>query len=122
MFTSLSGERGETVREALHPIVTEEDNVLLTAIPSEDEIKEAALSINVDKAPGPDGFSAGFSHTHWIDIGPEIAREVQGFFNGDSLPDNINHINIRLIPKITNPQKVSDYRPIALCNVYYKIY
>lgn len=47
---------------------------------------------------------------------------MQGFFRGEPLPENINETNIRLIPKITNPQKVSDYRPIALCNVYYKIF
>ena len=122
LFSSQSGEREETVKQALRPIVTEEENNMLLAIPSAVEIREAAFSINADKAPGPGGFSAGFFHIHWEEIGPDINREVQGFFNGQPLPEYINDTHIQLIPKINNRQKVSDYRPIALCNVYYKIY
>ena len=118
LFTSLPGDREETVRRALHPIVSVAENQVLIAIPSAAEIREAAFSIHADKAPGPDGFSAGFFHTHWADIGPDIVREVQEFFRSAPLPSGINDTHIRLIPKISQPQKVSDYRPIALCNVY----
>lgn len=52
LFSSEPGMREETVRLALKPITTEEDNLSLTAVPSEAEIKEAAHSINADKHPG----------------------------------------------------------------------
>ena len=121
LFSSIVGRREETVNYALSPMVTAEQNEKLIQVPSASEIKEAAFSIHADKAPGPDGFSAGFFHSNWDNIGGEIVKEIQEFFITDRLPAKINDTHIRLIPKVQSPQTVAEYRPIALCNVYYKI-
>ena len=122
LFTSEQGERTSTVTDALQPLISDEDNAGLIAIPSALEVKEAMFAINGEKAPGPDGFSASFYHTHWSVIGPDLVEEVQAVFRSGTLPLGVNDTHVCMIPKIKGPQRVSDYRPIALCNVYYKVY
>ena len=124
LFSKLQSPEDEVlkvVHEALVPCISEEVNNELIAIPSEAEIRKACFSIHADKAPGPDGFSASFFQSDWENIKNQLILEVQDFFSSGYLPTNINNTHIRLIPKIRSPKKMSDYRPIALCSVYYKI-
>ncbi|XP_056863940.1 uncharacterized protein LOC108850255 [Raphanus sativus] len=76
---------------------------------------------HADKAPGLDGFSAGFYHSYWDIIGEDIYRDICEFFETGQLHQRQNETHIRLIPKVTCPRKVSDFRPIALCTTHYKI-
>ena len=41
--------------------------------------------------------------------------------NDNVSPVALNKTNIALVPKVKNPQRMSEYRPISLCNVLYKI-
>lgn len=74
LFSSVDGQREETVQQALSPMVTSKQNEGLIRTPSATEIKEAAFAIHADKAPGPDGFSAGFYHSNWDTVGMEIVK------------------------------------------------
>lgn len=94
---------------------------MLISIPSDLEIKEVAASINGSKDPGPDGFSATFYHSYWHIMGGDVVKDIRSFFISNSLHPQQNETHIRLIPKITAPRSVADYRPIALCNTDYKI-
>lgn len=46
---------------------------------------------------------------------------VKDFFKNKTSLRLINHTDIALIPKVENPEVVSNYGPISLCNVSYKI-
>src|SRR4051812_38049448 len=43
------------------------------------------------------------------------------FINGGTLPIGMNDTSITLIPKVRHPQKISQYRPISLYSVVYKV-
>ena len=37
------------------------------------------------------------------------------------MPDGVNDTTIVLIPKVAHPENLTEFRPISLCNVVYKI-
>jgi len=85
------------------------------------EFEKALFMMDPNKAPGPDGFTAGFFQLHWKLIGPSVTRAVLDFLNGGQMPSAVNMTTIVLIPKVKNPQDMKNFRPISLCNVLYKI-
>ena len=52
----------------------------------------------------------------------DVTHSVLSWINPGTIPHLLNHTLITLIPKRKNPSLVSDYRPISLCNVLYKIF
>ena len=54
-------------------------------------------------------------------MGDSVVSAVLDFLNNGSMVPGINHPNIVLIPKVKNSEKMTDFRPINLCNVIYKI-
>ncbi|XP_042974770.1 uncharacterized protein LOC122306409 [Carya illinoinensis] len=85
------------------------------------EVEVALKQMSPFKSPGPDGFSAGFFQEHWEVVGPEISKAVLDFFKSGSLPRDLNHTHLALIPKSSSPVSVHDFRPISLYNVVYKL-
>jgi hypothetical protein len=107
--------------EALECKVTPEMNQKLLAEFTVEEITKALNQMAPTKAPGPDGFSACFYQRNWSTIHGEVCKAILHFLNFGVLDEHINSTYIALVPKIGSPVSVSDFRPISLCNVIYKL-
>jgi hypothetical protein len=96
-------------------------NEKLCADFTEKEIGDALFQISPLKAPGPDGFPARFFQRNWGVLKEEIISAVKEFFKSGVMPEGINETAIVLIPKVDEPEMISQFRPISLCNVIYKV-
>ena len=65
--------------------------------------------------------NALFHQKFWHVVGDMVINAVLDFLNFGYMVPKINYTHIVLIPKIKSPKKISDFHPINLCNVIYKI-
>lgn len=121
LFESHAGARFEELLNQVHQKVTPEMNHHLTKEYSEEEIKQALDNKGDLKAPGVDGMPTLFYKQYWSIVGEDVVREVKNLLNGGTMPEGWNETIIVLIPKMQNPEKLKDLRPISLCTVVYKI-
>ncbi|KAL6189123.1 hypothetical protein ACLB2K_040513 [Fragaria x ananassa] len=101
--------------------VTVEQGVTLNKPFSRGEIEAALKDMGPTKSPGPDSMPPLFYQKYWSVVGDAVISRCLEFFNGNSTIKDLNHTLIALIPKIPAPKKVTEFRPISLCNVIYKL-
>uniref|UniRef100_A0A2N9FSP0 CCHC-type domain-containing protein n=1 Tax=Fagus sylvatica TaxID=28930 RepID=A0A2N9FSP0_FAGSY len=95
LFQSTSPDIPRELDELFTPSILNEDNANISRIPDYQEVKDVIWSMHPLKAPGPDG---------------------EGW-----LLSQMNHTFITLIPKKQGANNFNQFRPISLCNFYYKI-
>lgn len=105
---------------AFGPNLSEDQKLLLCAPVSVNEIKEAIFSIPSSKSPGPDGFTSGFYEAAWHIVGPGVSVAIKDFFSSGKLLREVNTTMITLVPKVSCPKVVGDYKTITCCNILYK--
>ena len=101
--------------------ITAEMNRELIRKVTEQEISQAIFLMQPNKSPGPNGMSPIFYQKFWSIIKTDIVNAVNSFFHSGYLLKSINETLIGLIPKPYSPSTLTEFRPISLCNVLYKI-
>ncbi|GJV35267.1 putative RNA-directed DNA polymerase [Tanacetum coccineum] len=120
-FLGVSAECDDLNSVDLFPkCITSETSMNMVRNITNKEIKTAMFNIGDDRAPGPDGFTSAFFKKSWNIVGNDVCSAVREFFDNGQLLKEVNHTFLALIPKVSTPLKVTDYRPISCCNVLYK--
>ncbi|KAG7543067.1 Reverse transcriptase domain [Arabidopsis thaliana x Arabidopsis arenosa] len=121
LFTTSNPIDFSSVIRDIPETITEEMNEMLTKVVSLEEVRRALFSLNPDKTPGPDGLTAAFYQKFWDIVGEDLFHLVKDFFVSGTFDSRLNETNICLIPKTDRPRSMTEFRPISLCNVAYKV-
>ena len=119
-----SSGRSDRVEECLNAVNHRMSSNMLNILSGEfsaDEVKTALFQMGLTKTPGPDDMNALFYQKFWHIVGNDVTNAVLDFLNSGFMLPELNYTHIVLIPKVKYPEKMSDFRPISLCNVIYKI-
>ena len=103
--------------DAIQPVVTEDMNKFLTQPFTADEVHSALKQMYPKKSMGPNSMPPFFFQHFWFFMGECVTKTVLDFLNLGNVPPNFNETHIVLIPKVKKPTKITQYRPISLCNV-----
>jgi len=88
---------------------------------SVEEVKKAVWDCDSYKSPGPDGINFGFIKHFWELMKEDFMRFIMKFHHNGKLSKGVNSTFIALIPKVTSPQRLNDFRPISLVGCMYKV-
>ena len=121
LFTSSRSADAHAILEVIQPLVTEDMNTSLIKEFTRHEVDIALKEMAPLKAPSPDGMPHLFFQSFWHLIGDDVSKVVLDCLNSCHIPKEFNFTYVTLIPKVKNPENISEFHPISLCNVIYKL-
>ncbi|XP_039002736.1 uncharacterized protein LOC120129249 [Hibiscus syriacus] len=86
-----------------------------------EEIREVLFSMSPLKDSGVDGLHAIFFQRNWDTVSTSVCQLIQSIFAGKAFDKDFNRTLLVLIPKVKVPESFSQYQPISLCFVLYKL-
>lgn len=102
-------------------LVTKEDNHNLNKPVSGDEVSEVINEMQNGKALGPNGFNVDFFKACWRTVKQDILDVVEDSRRFKTVLKDFNASFIAFIPKQEKAMTPDRFKPVALCNVVYKI-
>jgi hypothetical protein len=87
----------------------------------EEEVFQALLSMEVDKAPGPNGFAISFFRACWSIVKVDLMNFFHKFHEYQRFVKSLNATFITLITKKLGHLVIRNIRPISLIGSVYKI-
>ncbi|KAH0700920.1 hypothetical protein KY284_015135 [Solanum tuberosum] len=121
IFQGQNDRIDDRILQNIPTVVTPEQNEMLQAIPTMEELRQVVFSMNPNSAAGPDGIGGKFYQVGWSIIKEDLLAAVQSFFCGNIMPKFMSHACLVLLPKTEQPTKFTDLRPISLSNFSNKI-
>jgi hypothetical protein len=121
LFISEVNETDHVLLDKIMPKMTPLMNEQLLGPFSPENVKNVVFSIGDYKAPSPDGLHAIFYKKFWNICGEEVTQEILQALNTGAIPEGWNDTTVVMIPKVDDPELFTQFRPISLCNVIYKI-
>ena len=92
--------------------VSVEENSLLIAPYSEEEVRKAVFQMEHNKAPGPDGFPAEFYQNFWDITKLDLLQLFSCLHSGQLELFRLNFGEIILLPKVNEAERIQQYRLI----------
>ena len=93
----------------------------LEGIFTEEEVLEALMDMNGDKALGPNGFTVAFWQSSRDVVRGEVIGMFRDLFAIGKVVRNLNSTFLVLIPKKGGAKDLIDFRPISLVGSLYKL-
>lgn len=116
--TAATEQPMSTIRDRLSPSMKS----ALSAPISMGELDSAVKDLAVGKAPGPDGVIAVFFKLFWELIKFDYLTMINKAIADDKFPPGVTRGLISLLHKADVRRRLTNWRPITLLNVVYKLF
>ena len=121
LFSTISPSEFDSFLAEVAPSISFQMNQMLLRAATEEEVRHALFMMHPKKAPGPDEMTTLFFQHSWHIIKKDLVEMVNNFLVTRDMDSRLNITNICMIPKTERPTRMTELRPISLCNVGYKI-